>query len=133
MKSYLQHAGYLEIKNFIGKQHDWRGYIWHPEVVTKTDDSLVICLNSNEYSHNFEDSFYILDEAFTEKDIYLEDGGMGYWLIDYNRNHVVYGFSGYCDPERELWEMLIDEGGFISFEYWTKEESEAIIDGLKYE
>ena len=133
MKSYLQHAGYPELKNFIGKQHDWRGYIWYPEIVTKTDDSLVICLNSNEYSHNVKDAFDILYEALTEKDIYFEYGGMGYWLIDYNRGQVVYGFTNYCDPMRELWEMLIDEGGFISFEYWNTEASEEIINGLEYE
>lgn len=133
MKSYLQHAGYLEIKNFIGKQHDWRGYIWYPEVVTKTDNSLVICLNTDEYSHNFEDSLYLLYEALIEKDVYLESESGRDWLIDYNRGQLVYGFTTYCDPMRELWEMLIDEGGFISFEYWTKEESEEIIDGLKYE
>lgn len=133
MKSYLQHAGYPEIKNFIGKQHDWRGYIWYPEVVTKIEDKLVICLNTLDYSKKSKYSPFKLYEALTEKDIYLEDGKMGYWLIDHNKNLIVYGFSGYCDPMRELWEMLIDEGGFISFEYWTKEGSEAIIDGLKYE
>lgn len=133
MKSYLQHAGYSELKNFIGKQHDWRGYIWYPEIVTKTDDSLVICLNSNEYSHNVNDAFDILCEALKEKDIYLEDGGMGYWLIDHNRGQIVYGFTNYGDPMRELWEMLIDEGGFISFEYWNTEANEEIINGLEYE
>lgn len=97
------------------------------EVITKTEDSVLFCLNSEcSEADEFIESLFWADINIEED----EDGVQ--YLIDFNKGLVLCIYGAYDDLASNLLDMIKNYGGLMPVDYLSKDKSMEIINNLTW-
>lgn len=98
------------------------------ETVTKTDDSVLFCLNQEcNNIVDFVETLFWSDLTFEQDDNDVQ------YVIDYNRGRILCIYGIYTDLSMYLFETIKNYGGLMPVDYLSEESSREIIDNLKWE